>query len=400
MMEGAKKRRRVASPSPGTWPLERVVFPHPYIWPDEKPAKQIREEREQEEERKEREEEEREASAAVAMERMAQSDFPKELLWKIIGTSLRSGMGRWDITAKDRPAALERGGLTWPEDLNSSTRRTIRQAVVEILPESVVLGIPATFEQALQGDKRPRLVVPRALRASKRDVRNLVLNLDLGMVLSLDHGRLGLTNSLSTEWPSVKLGTATAGTETVAEDFPLLDTCVLLIDIGHIDKLEHVSYAESHSFPLSFPELSHIEGGEFLAALIKLVDTFAKRGPGKRRLLRFSCQEQTVRWYVGMGSDFEEAPTVCKAGVGPLVRVDVLGKRVVNDNAGNSDAMDATHMQEPVFANRDSSRSKAERLFHQAFQLKRQIRCREDQCLPRHRSLSRIGKVPYGMMAV
>lgn len=252
-MEGAKKRRRIVSPSSGTWPLERVVFPPPYIWPDEKPAKQIREEREQEEEREEREEEEREASAAVAMERMAQPDFPKELLWKIIGTSLRSGMGRWDITPKDRPAALEREGSTWPEDLNLSTRRTIRQAVVKILPESVVLGIPATFEQALQGDNRPRLVVPRALRASKRDVRNLVLNLDLGMVLSLDYGRLGLTNGLSTEWPSVKLGTATAGTETAAEDFLLLDTCVLLIDIGHIDKLKHVSCAESHSFPLSFP---------------------------------------------------------------------------------------------------------------------------------------------------
>lgn len=309
--------------------------------------------------KKRQQEREEEASVATAMERLASNEFPTELLWKIIGLSLRSGIGRCDISVHDKPITLRSGGLAWPKALSLHALRTIRKAVAKILPESVILEMSAEFEQPpLSGAAQPRLVIPRALKGSESRVRNLVLNLDLNMALSPNY------NTYSLHWP--RLATATAGIETVAKSFPNLQTCVLVVYMGFFQR-------STFNTPLVFPPLDHIVGvsGTLKAMFLDLVDAFAKRGPGRRRLVRFECQQRSVEG--PRPGPVNRLQSVWKVLVGPLVRVDGSSDHVVNKDASGSDSVQAVHLQEPAIGDEASPRSEVECLFHQAYRFKREI---------------------------
>jgi hypothetical protein len=324
--------------------------------------------------KEEEEEEEEEASIVTAMERIAHEDFPTELLWKIIGFSLRSPIGRCEISAHDEPPTLRTGGLIWPKTLSGNALRTIRNAVAYILPESVIVEMSADFGQALPGDHQPRLVIPRALQGREDRVRNLVLNLDLNLTLTLENH---LAPRRLQRWR--QLGRATAGIETVAESFPNLETCVLVVDIGHFDRQPRCRVP-----PLTFPRLGDIAGARGISLMdkfIDLVDAFGKRGPGKRRLLRFEGQERNTRQWSGDGRG-RDMRSIWRIFFGPLVRVDALSERVVDDDTGHSEALYAMHMQEPDIGNEASPRSEAEYLRClippiRAYRFKRQKRITE-----------------------
>jgi hypothetical protein len=327
-----------------------------------------------------REEERKEAAVAAAIERMEQDDFPTELILQIIGFSLRSSIAHCDISVHDKPATLRAGGLAWPEYLSLNAQRTIKKAVAHTFPKLVILELSAKFTLASSSDNQPRLVIPRALEGSESRVRNLVLNLDLNLMLSLAYGGRG-----KPLW--THLGTLTTYIETVAKSFPNLETCVLAVFIGSFNKYEHVSLPDSSLSSPTFPELGGIISarGSLMVELIDLVDAWAKRGPGKRRLLRFECQERFIRFHHGIGRGRENILPIWKVGVGPLVRVDASSERVVNDDASDREAVDAMHMQDPTIGNEASSRSEAERLFHQAYRFERQIRIRGGLRLPDRR---------------
>jgi hypothetical protein len=296
--------------------------------------------------KKRKEEEEKEsASVATAMECIARDDFPTELLWKIIGFSLRSGLGRCDISAHDELATMRAGGLARPKGLSLKALRTIRQAVAYMLPESVIVEMTTDFKRPLQGDHQPRLVIPRALEGSEDRVRNLVLNLDLNLTLNLEF----IAPRRFPRWRHLER--ATAGIATVAKNFPNLETCVLVVYIGH--------FYRCHGYrarPLNFPGLDRTAGasGSLLDKFVDLVDAFGKRGPGKRRLLRFQGQERNDKP--------EPERSIWRIFVGPLVRVDALSERVANEDADDSEAVQAMHVQEPTIGNEAPPRSEAEYL--------------------------------------
>jgi hypothetical protein len=310
--------------------------------------------------KKRKQEREEEASVATAMERLASNEFPTELLWKIIGLSLRSGIGRCDISVHDKPLTLRSGGLAWPKTLSLHALRTIRKAVAKILPEWVILEMSAEFQRALSGADQPRLVIPRALKGSENRVRNLVLNLDLNMSLNPNH-------TLYPPHCLPQLATATAGIETVAKSFPNLQTCVLVVYVGFFD-----GSTFPHTPQLVFPPLDHIVGvsGTLKAMFLDLVDAFAKRGPGRRRLVRFECQQRSVEG--PRPGPVDRLQSVWKVLVGPLVRVDGSSDRVVNKDASDSDSVQAVHLQEPAIGDEASPRSEVECLFHQAYRFKRE----------------------------
>lgn len=303
--------------------------------------------------KKRREEEREEASVAKAMERIARDDFPTELLWKIIGFSLRSGIGRCDISVHDEPATLRAGGLAWPKTLSLKALGTIRRAVAYMLPESVILEISAEFEpQASSGGGRPRLVIPLALQGSENRVRNLVLNVDLNLKLILPN-----YGSRFPQWPS--LDTATAGIKTMAKSFPNLETCVLAVYIGHFERYVGNVDPRLRAFPPAFPRLrSNVSAsGSLEDRLVDLIDAFGKYGPGKRRLLRFECQERFVGRCSGVGRG--KMQPFWKVHVGPLVRVDALSENDDASDIGN----EASPESEP-----------GRRLLRQAYNFTRQIR--------------------------
>ena len=308
--------------------------------------------------KKRKEEREEEASVATAMERLVSDEFPTELLWKIIGFSLRSGIGRCEISVHDDPATLSTRGLAWPKTLSQNALTTIRKAVAKILPESVILEMPAQFTQQTTSIGGPYyLVIPRALWGSEDRVRNLVLNLDLDVVLRL---RNLVPRQPYPQW--YHLTRATDGIERAGRRFPTLQTCVLVVFIGCFDRRE-----EDASRPLpAFPRLDSTVGakGTLDSLLIDLIEAFGKYGPGKRRLLRFECQERVV-------SRSMRRPPIWKNHIGPLVRVDALSDHFVDDEPS-------------MVSDEDESRREVEILLYQAYRFTRQMVLHS-----RHNSLAR-----------
>jgi hypothetical protein len=112
-----------------------------------------------------------------------------------------------------------------------------------------------------------------------------------------------------------------------------------------------------------------------------LVEAFGKRGPGKRRLLRFEGQERNTRQWSGDGRG-GDMRSIWRVFFGPLIRVVALSERVVDEDTGDSEAVPATYLRESTIGNEASPRSHAEYLrclflLIRAYRFKRQKRITE-----------------------
>jgi hypothetical protein len=331
---------------------------------DEEPLAKKRKEEEEREERREclrqlrrenkkfeeklrvlREEKRKEPFRTAIMERMTQPDIPTEVLRNIIGFTLRPTVPFCRISTDDgerrtwKEYADQGKALAWPENLSSNAKQVIQQAVADTFPESVILVMPAKFEYSASSFREAsgyRLAIPRALQGSESKLRNLVLNLDLSLIRSMGRGEVE-----SLHW--CELRAVRGGIQLLAQKFPMLETCVLVIQIGNFPDIPSEE-------PPCFPAIDCIvdRNRKWRVALFELINGFAKRGPGKRRLLRFECHMMEIG-----GSPAQ----TCNIAIGPLIRVDVSNGRGVG-GGGNESVV-----------------AEVERLLHQVYLIKRWLHC-------------------------
>jgi hypothetical protein len=199
--------------------------------------------------------------------------------------------------------------------------------------------MPAKFEYSASSFREAsgyRLAIPRALQGSESKLRNLVLNLDLSLIRSMGRGELE-----SLHW--CELRAVRGGIQLLAQKFPMLETCVLVIQIGNFPDIPSEE-------PPCFPAIDCIvdRNRKWRVALFELINGFAKRGPGKRRLLRFECHMMEIG-----GSPAQ----TCNIAIGPLIRVDVSNGRGVG-GGGNESVV-----------------AEVERLLHQVYRIQRWVHC-------------------------
>ena len=162
------------------------------------------------------------------------------------------------------------------------------------------------------------------------------MNLDLSLILRMERGEVE-----SLHW--CELRAVRAGLQLTAQRFPMLETCVLVIQIGNFPELPSEG-------PPCFPAIDYIvdRNKTWRVALFELINGFAKRGSGKRRLLRFECHMMEI----GGGP-----AQTCNIAIGPLIRVDVSNGRGVG---GGDD---------------ESVVAEVERLLHQVYRIRRWVHC-------------------------
>ena len=229
----------------------------------------------------------READIANIMNRLASTDFPAELLLQVIETAVVSQVNHWNVTDSDTLSALAKSLFAWPKGVTATTRRLLIQSAETALLKRCIIKIPADVDER----RPPKYEIPPALLGRGNHVKHLVLDLDVHVGSFFDR----------------ELIVSTGHMDLLAEAFPRLKVCTFLLHIGwdscvvppggfiDISILYHPNYklVKLDTSLGSPPRTVRCTIGD---NLVDFIAAFARSGPGRRKLIRFSRLRPEFRW--------------------------------------------------------------------------------------------------------
>jgi hypothetical protein len=243
-----------------------------------------------------------EAYIANVMNRLASPDFPTELLLQVVEIAVVTQVSRWNVADSHTLDALATSLFAWPKGVTTTTRRLLKQTAETALLKRCIVRIPADSDER----RPPAYKIPPVLLGRASHVKHLIL----GLVVHIG----GLFNR--------DLIVSTGHMDLLAEAFPRLAVCTYLLHIeydstvvpagGSIDVsiLRHANFRlENPTTPLAsaYSVRRTVEEN-----LVDFIAAFARSGPGRRKLIRFSRREILC---------FPPRILYCPSEFRPLVRV-------------------------------------------------------------------------------
>ena len=224
------------------------------------------------------------------MNRLAHSDFPAELLLEVVEASVASQVSHWKVTEFHQLDVLAAGLFAWPVGVTAATRKLLVRTAAAVLLKDGIIRIPADLDER----RPPAYDIPPALLGKENHVRRLVLDLDIPVG---DAFNRDLTVSIG-------------NMSILSEAFPRLAVCTYLLHIEYDSMVAHLGLATSSTEAIILGQPYYrlqrrLEQHGDRRALVKctleesLVDiiaAFARAGPGKRKLIRFSRKRLPLHW--------------------------------------------------------------------------------------------------------
>jgi hypothetical protein len=209
------------------------------------------------------------------MNRLARSDFPAELLLLVVEATVLTQVGHWNVTYSQKLDALAVSLFARPQGVTTATLGILQQAAETALLSRGIVRIPADLDYGLPLEYD----IPPALLGRENHVRHLVIDFE---IVADKHSGV--------------LSAAIDHMAMLAEAFPRLTVCVFLL------QTEYNSYGMRHDSTKSVEaKLLALQGYTLTSQgiisectlednLVDFIAAFARDGPGKRKLIRFSRQ--------------------------------------------------------------------------------------------------------------
>jgi hypothetical protein len=209
------------------------------------------------------------------------------LLLQVVETAVLSQVNHWNFTDSHTLSALAKSLFAWPKGVAATTRRLLIQTAETALLKRCIIKIPADVDER----RPPRYGIPPALLGRGNHVKHLVLDLDVHVGSLFDR----------------ELIVSTGHMDLLAEAFPRLEVCTFLLHIGwdscvvspggfiDVSILYHPNYRLKRlDTSLGSPPRTvkcRIEDN-----LVNSIAAFARSGPGRCKLIRFSRLRPEFRW--------------------------------------------------------------------------------------------------------
>lgn len=235
------------------------------------------------------------------MNRSVCPDIPSELLLKVVEAAVESQVGHWKVAEAHDVYALAAGFFAWPDGVPHSTCDVLKEAAAKALLQKSIVRIPVSSEV---GHQLRTYRTPPALEGNGSRVSRLVV--DMTILIANVRGA-----------PRDKdLAIGSRDMDLLAKAFPRLAVCTFLLHLEyHVRVTRLDADVTFENVMLGYPQyrfqrdsrqcgsLNSDESwviGTLEESLIDFIVAFTSRGPGRRKLIRFSRDRQRSRGFGGM----------------------------------------------------------------------------------------------------
>jgi hypothetical protein len=277
-----------------------------------------------------------EAQLAQVIDRLMSPSFPLDLLLPVVEAVVQHHACYWSATGSNTLGMRTERIFPSRDSVTQTGRSLLQQMAEEYLLKRSIIKTPSFFTT------EHTFEIPPALESKGHNVRRLVLDLRT----------TAFNGSYNREFNK-----GIRSMDSLANIFPRLSVCVFQL---HLNKVRQHGNGSFNSDILPFKNARDTDDPSGKWEYVDLKDTildfitaFARSGPGKQKLIRFSTNTQLV-----------DADGKCReASVGRLVSLSSLVASVDTKNA-----KDATTSNPKEDTDREhSSKGHAERIFDQAY---------------------------------
>ena len=233
------------------------------------------------------------------MNRLVCPDIPSELRLQIIEAAIKSQIGHWSVTEDHDVHDLAASFFAWPDSLPHTSRDMLERTAATALLRKCIIRIPISSKI---GDEPQAFRIPLALKGNESRVSRLVV--DIKIFVAVDP-------AAGTRDKDLTVGARDM--DVLAKAFPRLAVCTFLLHLEyHVRVTRRKAGVSFEDNLLRFREYTFQRGvgqpeslGQWVTGTIEdcLVDfivAFTSRGPGRRKLIRFSREVHRPAAYAGM----------------------------------------------------------------------------------------------------
>lgn len=233
------------------------------------------------------------------MNRLVGPDVPSELLLQIIEAAVESQISHWKVTEAHDIHVLAAAFFAWPDSIPQTTREALKQTVVTALLRKCIIRIPVSSEI---GPQSRAFRIPPALKGHENRIRRLVVDIKVSVAV---------VTAATTRDKDLAVGARDM--DVLAKAFPHLAVCTILLHLEYHVRVtrrkagvsfeDNLLHFREHTFQrgVGQPEsLGQWAVGTIEECLVDFIVAFASRGPGRRKLIRFSREVHRAAAFAGM----------------------------------------------------------------------------------------------------
>jgi hypothetical protein len=223
----------------------------------------------------------KEAMFAATVKRMLEPGFPSELFLIVLETAVRCERLRWRATEPESLNAAVDEFFMWPFALEQDVRTKLQRATGRALLQKAIIELPVDLTMS---NGAAVLVLPLAILGNEQYIHHLVLDIKLDT-------RDGA--------PQRQLNGACHGLGALCLRLPKLEVFVVSLFLGgKTFELKSGSFAAG---TLALRNQSSYKANETLeTTLVRFFDVMHARGPGVRKLVRFTEQRRDIFAHAGL----------------------------------------------------------------------------------------------------
>jgi hypothetical protein len=232
----------------------------------------------------------RNARVASTMNRLVCPDIPSELRLPIVEAAVEPQIGHWKVTEDHDVHDLAASFFAWPDSVPHSTRDVLERTAASALLRKCIISIPISSKI---GDQPQAFRIPPALKGYENRVSRLVVDIAIFVATTGGANR------------EQDLAIGVRDMDVLAKAFPRLAVCTFLLHVVYHARVTHRDTGDGtdvtfEDFMLRFPQYRCQRGAgqdegrriwdraPLEECLIDFIVAFTSRGPGRRKLIRFS----------------------------------------------------------------------------------------------------------------
>lgn len=199
--------------------------------------------------------------------------LPPELLIKIVRHVVVSQVSRWNVDETHDIDALTDKLFLWPDNVPDNFREILKQTAVDILFKESIIRIPSELTSLYT------LTLPQVLKTNEHHIRRLVVD-----IVTLPRNN-GYSRETTRAMRSIMRSMSS-----LASTFTKLTVCVFLLHNRNVGQEFRFRFSTNFGEDvLELRNLNHVKRCvTWETILVDSIAVFARSGPGKRKLIRFS----------------------------------------------------------------------------------------------------------------
>jgi hypothetical protein len=269
------------------------------------------------------------------MNRLVSPKIPSELRLQIVEAAVESQVGHWKVTEAHDVHVLAAGFLAWPDSIPHTTRDVLNQTAATALLRKSIIRIPVSSKIGHQ----PRAFsIPPALEGYENHVSRLAV--DVTVLVGIAGG--------ATHDKDLAIGVRDM--DVLAKAFPRLAVCILLLHLEyHTRVMRRETDVTFEDGMLRYPQYRFQRGamqhesrgswnkGTLEECFIDFIVAFTSRGPGRRKLIRFSRELHRPAGPSGMCLSFHDPGRQTRPLMGVSSPAILLAENTAGENLSSED---------------------------------------------------------------